>query len=378
MGKPGDVSPLRLYCFAACDVCVVVVVGVMMAITIVLTAGGVAVQPQHHPVHGTQHHNSSRVDEPLRMDNALDGGRGFDLVHIHYLHIAMATSAATGVQHTCMAMRSATASVLLVRGVGAETSVHSFVVNVLAVLMSAEISGLATWFSIAVSVALHALSMALATAVLLHNHGAPTSNDTQPGCMAMVARGLVAGDVEGGHATPPCEPARGRGRGRSLHSERVRGRERTTPGGGAEYEDHKEHKEHERALWWFGACRLHLRGSHPPHYTTQLARTARAVAVALCLLPWVWVAVYYVGGIQAPVRPAVTIVYLPPVLLIFCVIKVGWVPGIAWARTAENTARTYYVEALFDTIICFVMLFCALADLAWLGRGTGTSASASP
>jgi hypothetical protein len=286
-------------------------------------------------VHGTVVHNRTEVDAMPRLDNALGGGGVPTLIHIHYLHLGFAVALAGIVQHAAMIFRRRSMAAFLSHGIGAETTVHTLTTNALCVFLCAEISGLADLYQVVVTCAAHGLAFVLATAVLLHMHGVGSTLCALSGPVDPV--GATAGvDAEAGAGA-------GAGAGVAVSKE-----DKVVVG---------------RRLRWFGVCPVRMGHSHPPVHTIVLAQTTRVVAMLLCLFPWAWVMPHYVAGVQAGHRPDVTILLLPPLLLAFSLVKLAWIPGVAWARTPSNTRRVYFTETLFDISQAFVILFCAMVDV---------------
>ena len=323
-----------------CDACIVLCTLVLLCIALAWGSGGaIGGSGHHHVVHGSEMHNRTEVDEAPRFDNALDGGGVVHMVHVHYLNLGIALACVTVAQHVWMITRRSAMVQLLTLGIGAETTVHTLAMNSLSTFLCAEISGIADVYHIVVVSSLHVLSLVLVTAVLLHSHGLSTVTTPTP-ALCSSGRGTHQVGTSVAVSMPPSLPLQ--------PNNRAGGTVKDNPGLG---------------LRWFYLCPLRRGVSHPPAFTTMLATTVRAVAVAQCLLPWAWVAVHYGVGITSSTRPDVTIMLLPPILLFLNSAKVVWMPGVAWARTQENTRRLYGTEALFDLMIVFSTLFCAMVDL---------------
>jgi hypothetical protein len=250
----------------------------------------------------------------------------------------MAVAGTTAAQHALMIVRRRASAVFLAHGLGAETTIHTLATNVLCILLCAEISGLSDLFQVVVSCTAHLLAFVLATAVLLHMHGAGERTRLKIQ-VPSAFRSICSGGVK----MVDTEAGGGAGTG---------GDESVT----------EEAGEGGRPRW-FCVCPVRMGTSHPPMYTTMLAGTARGVAFLLCFLPWVWVMIHYVMGVRSKNRPDVTITMLPPLLLLLNAVKLAWIPGIAWARSTRNTRRVYFTETLFDLSITFSILFCAMVDL---------------
>ena len=323
-----SVAGLPLSGVATCDLCVVMTTLCLLSIALVWGRGGVSGGGHHHVVHGSVRHNASHADagdKSARFDNALDG-EVFILVHVHYLSLGIAVTAATAVQHAAMLARKRSTLAFLRWGIGAETTLHTLVVNALCVFLCAEVAGLTDMYQLVVSAALHVLSFVLSTAVLLHRRGASVGRiGFEPS--------RAPADAEAG-GVPPGAP---------------------TGNGGRESK--------ETLLRWFGLCPIRKGSSFPPVYTALLATSVRVVAATQCILPWMWVIAHYIIGIFSADQPDVTIKLVPIFLLFFNLVKLSWLPGLSGSRLPTNARRVYYVESAFDVLVSCVVLIPALVDV---------------
>lgn len=347
-----------------CDVCVVVILLLLIGVACIWGNGGTAQHGHHHIIHGSVVHNDSapETDATPRYDNALDGSAvATSMVHIHYVHIGTAVCIIGIIQHAAMIVRRHSTTIFLRAGIGAETTLHTLACNALSVLLCAEVSGLSNTSELALFLLLHGVAFALATAVLLHMHGAGG-----PMCNPLAVEGVsqwcgAHPGVQLELGVPPSAPVHPRKYGDDGGADRDTG---ATMGTGTPSTHGRDHAPG-TPLRWFGVCPIRMQTAFPPADTVRLAKMGRAVAAFLLAIPWMWVSIYYIAGWTSAQRPDATIILLPPLLFFLNAAKISWIPGIAWTRSVDATLRTYSTESLFDTSIAVIIMVCALMDVVF-------------
>lgn len=330
---------------ALCDGCVVCWCLVILCIAVAGGQWGTPGGGHHHVVEHNAEHNASFVHGSIRLDNALDvpGVTDGTWLHVHYTHLAMVMCVVTLVQHVCVMLRQRPTATFLACGIGAETTVHTAVLNVLCLVLCAEVSGIADVLLLCTVVVSNALAGILLCAVVVHQHG--TGNTTLTGSCDT---SLSTAQNTPGPVTPKRKGGATRG---------------NQPRASASVPSPPVSTKAVPHLAWFGVWPMRTGTSFPPPQTRFLVRSVQHVASVLLVGPALFVGACYTLGMTTRNRPDILMQLVPPVLLSLMFVKVGWSPGNPWFRTASTSRQSYFVEAFFNLAIVFVAVLCAVLDV---------------